>query len=211
MRHFLILLVVPFVAATAACSGRVILGDSPEANNGALEQGDSGIRVGDENDGGLDQSDAPHTIPVQSDDGGGGGSETPLPASCAASGATVHTFTSLADFTARLQGRWLGCAGFIYQPADAVGIEIAGEFAYFLIQGPGNTLVRGTGDDYLRTVVTETTAYDYQLNLGSGPFDAGSPTEFDYYNVDAFDGPIRLRLNEATSLNVAVYEPAPSP
>lgn len=63
------------------------------------------------------------------------------PGSCAV--ASAHEYTSIADVTTRLTGRWSICSGYLTEPGTTTkGIEFAPPLAYFLVDS-GGTLVRG--------------------------------------------------------------------
>jgi hypothetical protein len=100
---------------------------------------------------------------------------------------------------ARLEGAWIICTGGIYEPGGTVGIEFQGTSAYFLVQGPGGTLVRGPNADYVRSVSID----DTNGVNGNGParfqVNMDGPSGGNGYIATSFDGSPKLRLLEGTS------------
>lgn len=120
--------------------------------------------------------------------------------------SAAHAYTSIADVTARVSGRWAICSGGITGPADAKGLELAAAQAYFLV-GAAGSLARGAGWDYERTVqILDNTvmngAGSYQINLSTG---AGTNM---YFSRVSESGDV-LELDEATSGKKVVYRRAP--
>src|SRR5690606_6048264 len=77
-----------------------------------------------------------------------------------------------ADVAARIAGKWAACSGGITGPADARGLEIAGDDAWFLVDTSG-ALARGPGWAYGRDVAIIDTASrngpgTSQINLATG-------------------------------------------
>jgi hypothetical protein len=124
------------------------------------------------------------------------------PPACAISGAP-HAYTSIADVSARIAGKWSICSGRINSPADTRGLEVAAAQAYFLVDSSGS-LVRGVGWDYERNVaIIDTTAMNgpgsYQIN-----FDTGGAGSNAYFSRVSESGDV-LELDEGTSGNKVVY------
>ncbi len=184
------------LTAIAACSGKVELGNYPGDDSGVHSpESDSGVVF---SDGGVDASSS-----VDS------GVHVPPGALCSIPGGPEHAYTSIADVQNALAGRWLRCAGDIYSPANTAGIEFAGDKAYFLIHGPNDTVVRGAGFDYERSVVIrDLTSFNgpgsYQIDLDTG---SGHNSYFSDYS----GSPRKLRLNENTSGKIADYAAEVSP
>jgi len=129
---------------------------------------------------------------------------TPPPA-CGISGA-AHAYTSIADVSSRIAGKWTICSGGITGPADAKGLELEATQAYFLV-GAGASLARGAGWDYERAVqILDNTgmngAGSYQINLSTG---AGTNM---YFSRVSESGDA-LELDEATSGKKVVYRRLP--
>lgn len=114
----------------------------------------------------------------------------------------AHAYTSIADVSTRIAGRWRICSGGIGSPADTKGLELAGAKAWFLVAS-GGALVRGFGWDYERSVeVLDTTSMNgpgsYQINLKTG---AGMNA---YFSRISEAGDV-LELDEGTSGKKVVY------
>lgn len=127
------------------------------------------------------------------------------PKPCAITGA-AHAYTSIADVTGRIAGKWEICAGGITGPADARGLELTAAQAYYLIQA-GGALSRGAGWDYERTVqVLDVTGMNgpgsYQINLSTG---AGTNM---YFSRISETGDV-LELDEGTSGKKVTYRRVP--
>jgi hypothetical protein len=129
----------------------------------------------------------------------------PKAAACAISGAP-HAYTSTADLSARIAGKWAVCSGGVTSPSDTRGIEFQAALAHFLVDSAG-TLVRGPGWDYERRVqIIDTTAMNgagsYQINLSTG---AGTNMYFSHVSES---GDV-LELDEGTSGKKVIYRRLP--
>lgn len=124
---------------------------------------------------------------------------------CGIEGAP-HAYTSTADVSAHIAGRWRICSGAIYLPADTQGIEFGGSRAWLLVDKAG-TLVRGFGWDYERDVVFFDLTHmngpgSYQFSLRAGFF-----TNF-YFTRVSQSGDV-LELDEGTSGKKAILARVP--
>lgn len=120
--------------------------------------------------------------------------------------SAAHAYTSIADVSARIAGRWRICSGGIGSPADTRGLELAAGKAWFLVDA-GGSLARGNGWDYERTVkIIDTTSMNgpgsYQIDLETG---AGGNS---YFSRISETGDV-LELDEGTSGKKVVYVRVP--
>jgi hypothetical protein len=214
MRSVFFVVSIPLAVGGVACSGQFILGDMPDAAGVNADGGDPPLpdaSIPPSVDAAQPDLDAalpiPDVGPVRIVDAAQPDADAAAPAD-----GVLHTFTSIADTSARLQGTWLTCGGQILAPADTVGIEFNGPMAYFLVQGPAATIVRGAGPAYERSVtIIDTTNMNgpgwYQIDFLETDIDGA--TGGNAYFAQSFDAPSKLRLTEGTTGNVADYLAAP--
>ncbi len=170
--------------------GKVNLGPYGTVGSDPADGGEEAAPAGDS---GLADKDA--IAPQQGDSG--------VESACMIAAGPRHTFTSIQDVEAAITGRWQLCGGQINSPADTVGIEFAGDAAYFLVRDGNGSVVRGAGFAYERTVtITDTTQMNgagwYQISLMGGG-------RGNHYFADYSPSPRKLKLNEGTSGNEAEY------
>jgi hypothetical protein len=114
-------------------------------------------------------------------------------AACFGPDGTAQKYAVTQDAVLDLNGLWDRCSNTTTDiPADAVGVEFDGKFAYFLVNGP-NGLTRSTSDAYTRAVQLRVESNGIVLVL------AASDGTFSTYSAELTSAPRRLRLKSTTN------------